>query len=202
MSIVLLLYVVREQRWTRQFIPQFAVWGTMQDAFDTNLIALLPRLRRFAVSLTRNHAAADDLVQITCEKALANASGFEPGTNLNAWLFRIMRNSWIDHTRKVSNTGTTVELEHAFDIAGSDGRTDTENHLLLKETRTAIAGLPDDQRNVLVLVCVEDMSYQETSDILDVPIGTVMSRLARARKKLADQLGINSPGIRSPGSKE
>ena len=164
----------------------------MPPTFGQQLIALLPNLRRFALSLTRSAPAADDLVQITCEKALVNQASFIEGTRLDAWLFRIMRNAWIDQLRKNKTAGVSVDVDALTDITGDDGRTQTENTLMLKATRAAIAELPDDQRDVLVLVCVEELTYQETSEVLGIPIGTVMSRLARARKKLASVLGINA----------
>ena len=163
----------------------------MASSFGQQLITLLPKLRRFALSLTRSAVAADDLVQITCEKALANQGSYTQGTRLDSWLFKIMRNAWIDQVRKQKSQGVSVDVDTLFDAAGEDGRTLTENVLMLKAARSAIAELPDDQREVLVLVCVEELTYQEASDLLAIPIGTVMSRLARARKKLAGALGIN-----------
>ena len=143
------------------------------------------------MSLTRSPTAADDLVQVTCEKALANQGSYAQGTRLDAWLFRIMRNAWIDQLRKEKTAGTSVDVDALLDVVGDDGTARTESRLMLKATRAAIANLPDEQREVLILVCIEELSYQETSDVLDIPIGTVMSRLARARKKLASVLGIN-----------
>lgn len=169
----------------------------MTDPFAQQLIELLPNLRRFALSLTRSSTSADDMVQVTCEKALANKTSYQDGTRLDAWLFRIMRNSWIDQIRRNKTAGETIDIDDAFDVIGEDGQAVAENTLMLASTRTAIAKLPDDQREVIILVCVEELSYQETSSILDVPIGTVMSRLARARKKIADDMGINNSEERS-----
>lgn len=166
----------------------------MSQTFGQQLIGLLPNLRRFALSLTRSAASADDLVQITCEKALANASSYAEGTRLDAWLFRIMRNAWIDQLRKNKTAGLSVDVDALVNMPGDDGTRQTESVLMLKATRAAIADLPDDQREVLVLVCIEELSYQETSELLNIPIGTVMSRLARARKKLASVMGINADG--------
>ncbi len=163
----------------------------MSHPFGQQLIALLPNLRRFALTLTRSGPAADDLVQLTCEKALISQESFVAGTRLDAWLFRIMRNAWIDQLRKTKTAGTGVDVDAIVDLPGDDGRRQTESALMLKATRAAIADLPDDQREVLVLVCIEELSYQETSDMLGIPIGTVMSRLARARKKLASAVGID-----------
>lgn len=174
----------------------------MAEPFGQNLIELLPNLRRFALSITRSATKADDLVQITCEKALANQTSYQTGTRLDAWLFRIMRNSWIDQIRRDKTSGPKIDIDDAFDLAGEDGRKTTENSLMVKTTRNAIASLPDDQREVLVLICVEELSYQETADLLEVPIGTVMSRLARARKKISAAMGINRQSDRSSKNKE
>ncbi|MCR9122783.1 MAG: RNA polymerase sigma factor [Phyllobacteriaceae bacterium] len=163
----------------------------MPHTFGQQLIALLPNLRRFALSLTRSASSADDLVQITCEKALANQDSYAEGTRMDAWLFRIMRNAWIDQLRKDKTAGTSVDVDALLNMSGDDGTRQTESALMLKATRAAIADLPDEQREVIVLVCIEEFSYQEASDVLAIPIGTVMSRLARARKKLASVMGIN-----------
>ena len=164
----------------------------MPHSFGQQLIALLPNLRRFALSLTRSAVTADDLVQITCEKALANRQSYVEGTRLDSWLFRIMRNAWIDQVRKDKTAGMPVDVDAVLDLAGDDGTTRAESRLMLKATRAAIFDLPDEQREVMTLVCIEELSYQQTSDVLGVPIGTVMSRLARARKKLASAMGINA----------
>ena len=169
----------------------------MADDFARQLIDHLPRLRRFAISLTRSRDLADDLVQAACEKAWASRTSFVPGTRLDAWLFRILRNTWIDRARRASTEGPTVDIDDAYDLVGQNGRDRTEHRLMLAATAKAIAGLPDDYREVLVLVCVEDLSYREAAEVLGVPIGTVMSRLARARAKLGDALGINHNMARS-----
>ena len=169
----------------------------MGDGFDRQLIDFLPRMRRFALALARNEAAADDVVQIACEKALANKSRFVAGTRFDAWVFRIMRNAWIDQVRRRKTVGETVALDADFEFPGGDSRAETENALVLKATLAAIADLPDEQRELLMLVSVEGLSYQEAADILDIPIGTVMSRLARARKKLAAAVGIDPAARRS-----
>lgn len=170
----------------------------MTDFFGQNLIGQLPRLRRFALSLARSNDVADDLVQITCQKALTNRSGFQEGTRLDAWLFRILRNSWIDMTRRSSARGHQVDIDDVQDLSGSDGEKTTEDRLMLKRTFDAILRLPDEQRETIMIVCVEEMTYKEASAILEVPVGTVMSRLARARKKLGEDLGINDAPNRFP----
>ncbi len=173
----------------------------MADDFGQQLIALLPRLRRFAVSLTRSRDLADDLVQITCEKALANQHTYEAGTRLDAWLFRIMRNSWIDRVRRNTTEGTKIDVDDAHYLVGQDGAAVTEARLMLNSTAEHLANLPDDQREVMLLVCVDELSYREAADILEVPIGTVMSRLARARKKIMAEMGIDAGTTRSEDEK-
>ena len=169
----------------------------MADEFGQNLIALLPNLRRFAISLCKSREIADDLVQATCEKALSNRSSFQPGTRMDAWLFRIMRNTWIDRTRRDRTEGVKTDIDDAHFLIGQDGAAVTEARLILNDTARAIAALPDEQREVLLLVSVEALSYREAADILGVPIGTVMSRLARARKKISEDVGIDGSDERS-----
>ncbi|WP_136658865.1 RNA polymerase sigma factor [Nitratireductor sp. XY-223] len=173
----------------------------MADEFGQELIALLPNLRRFAISLCKSRDIADDLVQATCEKALANRGSYQPGTRMDAWLFRIMRNAWIDRTRRQRTEGVQTDIDDAHFLIGQDGAAATEARLVLNETARAIAALPDEQREVLLLVSVEALSYKEAATVLDVPIGTVMSRLARARKKIMDEVGIEGPAERSGDKK-
>ena len=161
------------------------------------LIAFLPNLRRFAISLCGARDVADDLVQAACERALASAERFEPGTRFDAWMFRILRNLWIDQVRRQKTTGVQDDISERHDIPGSSGVREAEARLTLKTVAEAIDDLPDEQREVLLLVCVEELSYRETADVLDIPIGTVMSRLARARKSLAEAAGITMKTARS-----
>lgn len=159
----------------------------MSDKIRADLIQLLPRLRSFARSLTGAADQADDLVQTGIEKALRNLESYTPGTRLDAWMFRILRNAWIDTVRARRDTAA-YDAEAADALTGEDGRTTTEARLHLAEVRRAMAGLPDDQRSVLMLVCVEGMRYREVAAALDIPEGTVMSRLSRARLALAEKL--------------
>ncbi|PDT51101.1 MULTISPECIES: RNA polymerase sigma factor [Sinorhizobium] len=161
------------------------------------LIAFLPNLRRFAVSLCRSRDVADDLVQAACERALASADRFEPGTRFDAWMFRILRNLWIDQVRRQKTAGIQDDISERQDIAGSSGEGEAEARLTLNTVAEAIGELPEEQREVLILVCVEELSYRETAGVLDIPIGTVMSRLARARKSLAETAGITTKSARS-----
>lgn len=151
---------------------------------EEELIALLPRLRRFARTLCHNRDTADDLVQGACEKALGAADRFVPGTRLDSWMYRILQNLWIDRCRSSAARGPHVDLDAALELQGSDGRQDTEAQLTLAKVRLAIAALPEEQRLVLALVSIEGLSYRDAAEQLGVPIGTVMSRLSRARSKL------------------
>lgn len=153
------------------------------------LIALLPRLRRFACGLAGSVDEGDDLVQSACERALSRIHQFEPGTRLDSWMFRIVQTVWIDRRRSRQRRGTSVSVEEIGDLAGADGLRDSDARLHLAEVRRAVTRLPEDQRAVLLLVTVEGMSYREAADTLAIPIGTVMSRLARARLALGRSLG-------------
>ncbi|MFN3663550.1 RNA polymerase sigma factor [Yoonia sp.] len=163
-----------------------------------DLIALLPRLCRFARGLTGAADQADDLVQASVEKALRNLDGFTRGTRMDAWMFRIIRNTWIDTIRARRDT-VEFDAEAAATIIGSDGRATTEAHLHLAEVRRAMASLPEEQRAVLMLVCVEGMRYREVAEVLDIPEGTVMSRLSRARLALAEKLKDRPVGAQQQG---
>jgi RNA polymerase sigma-70 factor (ECF subfamily) len=158
----------------------------MPAAIGQELVALLPRLRRFALMLCRSHPLADDLVQGACERALANAGSWTPGTRFDAWMFRILRNYWIDHLRRMKVEGMTEDVETQTQLVGDPGEAPILSRLALTEVQRAIDTLPHEQREVLVLVCGEDLSYREAADVLNVPVGTVMSRLARARKRLVE----------------
>ena len=162
----------------------------MDPGFEDELIALLPVLRRFALSLCRDGDTADDLVQTTVERAVKARAQFDPGTRMRSWLFRILRNAWIDMTRRTRTRGTELELADAPDAAAVDGRRVTEARLMLGAGEAALDALPEEQREVVILVCYEEMSYAETAELLRVPVGTVMSRLSRARTALARKLGI------------
>jgi RNA polymerase sigma-70 factor (ECF subfamily) len=168
----------------------------MATDIRVELISLLPRLRRFGVSLTRSMDRADDLVQAACERALRAEDQWQPGTRLDSWMFRIMRNLWIDEIRKAKTHGLQENVDDAFDLAGEDGVKTAEFRSETSAVEQAILRLPEEFRSVLVLVCIEDMSYREAAEVLDVPIGTVMSRLARARRNIASDLGLE-PGLRS-----
>jgi RNA polymerase sigma-70 factor (ECF subfamily) len=162
------------------------------------IIALLPRLRRFALTLTRRPEDGDDLVQLAVERALPRLHRWNEGTRLDSWMFKIMQNLWIDELRSRRARG---EAEPDFDmagLAGSDGRETMDARLELQDTLAAVMGLPEEQRSVMMLVVVEGLSYRDAAEVLGVPIGTVMSRLSRARLSLEQQaLGAASSELAS-----
>lgn len=158
----------------------------MPTAIGQELVALLPRLRRFALVLCRSPSLADDLVQSACERALANADHWSPGTRFDAWVFRILRNAWIDHLRRTRTERMKEDVTIQANIVGDAGEEPMLSKLLLAEIQQLIDAMPSEQREVLLLVCVEDLAYREAAEVLGVPIGTVMSRLARARRRLVE----------------
>jgi RNA polymerase sigma-70 factor (ECF subfamily) len=157
------------------------------DGFSEQLVACLPRLRRFARGLTGAVAQADDLVQAACERALSRRHQFVEGTRFDSWMFRIAQTLWIDQLRSASVRREGPEPED--DRVGSDEAVRrVEARLALEEVRRAASRLPLEQRTALMLVTVDGFSYKEAAEIVDVPIGTIMSRLARARAALAELL--------------
>jgi RNA polymerase sigma factor (sigma-70 family) len=155
------------------------------QSIRNQMAALLPRLRRFALALTGNGADADDLVQDTVERALRNLHQWQQGTRLDSWMFRIAQNLWIDSVRARRVRAVAVHDPEAAGNVAIDGARDAEARLILAETVKALQELPEDQRVVVGLVLVDGMSYREAADVLNVPMGTVTSRLARARTALA-----------------
>lgn len=145
------------------------------------IAALLPRLRRFGRTLARHREDADDLVQIAVERALTHTEQWRPGTRLDSWLFRIMQNAWIDETRSRVRRSETFVAEEAGENVGVS-TTDAQIDALA--VRKAVAQLSDDQRAAVGLVLVEGLPYKEAAEVLGIPVGTLTSRLARAREAL------------------
>ena len=162
----------------------------MDAAFGEALVALLPNLRRYALSLTRRPDQADDLVQQTVERAIAGAASFDSVQRLEPWLFRITRNAFIDLTRRHRTEGVQVDVFDIPEALPDDNDRVIEARLMLRATRDAMKTLPPEQAEILHLICVEELSYAEAAEVLDIPKGTVMSRLSRARLALAERLGI------------
>lgn len=154
--------------------------------FEGELLALVPRLRRFSRALARDAADADDLCQIALERALKSKTGWEPGTRLDSWVYRIMRNCWIDETRSRKRASNLFAPdEEASSFVANDNQQSLD-HL---DLRAALQALPDEQREVVALVLVEGLAYREAAEVLEIPIGTLTSRLARARQTMVARLG-------------
>jgi RNA polymerase sigma-70 factor (ECF subfamily) len=170
----------------------------MAESFGAaDLKALVPRLRRYARALTGNREAADDLTQDTLERAWTKRVLWQPGTDLRAWMFTVMHNVFINGTRR---NRPTVSLDDvAVDDVGAATATSVETGVVLSELARSLSLLPEEQREVLLLVGLEQFSYAEASEVLGVPMGTVMSRLSRARDRLRVLLEAGSAGVdRSP----
>jgi RNA polymerase sigma-70 factor (ECF subfamily) len=155
------------------------------------LVELMPRLQRFGLVLTRSFVDADDLVQTACERALSRGAQLRGKTKIRAWMYTMMRNLWIDEVR-ARRTRRHDGLEAANDVMGDDGEALAERNSTWAAVRRALSELPVQQRAALTLVCVDGMSYKETAEILDIPVGTVASQVARGRQALHEQLAIRS----------
>ncbi|MBM9485040.1 sigma-70 family RNA polymerase sigma factor [Pseudomonas sp. ICBG1301] len=161
---------------------------------DEQLRELIPRLRRFAVSLTRNTSSADDLVQSTLERAITRWADKHSEGDLRAWLFSILYRQFLDAHRRSRRYARMLE----FFTGRDDAHPSAERSVMAQSTLQAFDQLNTEQRALLLWVSVEGLSYKEVADILDVPLGTVMSRLSRARQALR-QLSdgdIASPSLR------
>lgn len=168
--------------------PGFTRARAMSASFSDQLVAVLPRLRRFARGLTGSAVEADDLVQAACERALSRAHQFQAGTRFDSWMFRIVQTVWIDQLR-ARGTRRTEGGDEALDVGTDESARRVEARLALREVQSAIATLPPEQRLTLLLVTVEGLSYKEAAEVAAVPVGTIMSRLARARVALLAKLG-------------
>ncbi len=188
-------YPILESGWIVN--PLSFLGSGMNREAREELVSLLPRLRRFAFSLTGKMADADDLVQSACQRALERFSQWEPGSRLDSWMFRIIKNCFIDSTRKHKVRGDPVDHQDTMRLADNRAHHLVETRSTLARVSAALGQLPEGQRMVLILVCVEQHSYREAAEILDVPVGTIMSRLARGRVQL-DQL-LNHPPAAVPG---
>lgn len=152
-----------------------------EQQFRAELVGLLPRLRRFGRALAGNREDADDLVQMALERALNRREQWQTGTRMLSWLFRIMQNAWIDEVRARSRRDRVLAPEEAGEHVGVS-TTDAQIDALA--VRKALERLDDDQRVAVSLVLVEGLPYKEAAAVLGIPIGTLTSRLARAREKL------------------
>lgn len=157
--------------------------------FDQGLTHCLPRLRRFAHGLARNAADADDLTQLTMERALRARAQWQPGTKLDSWLYRIMRNLWIDLARQRQRAAKVEAPSEEGERIGHDPRDAADAAIDLARIMRAMEQLPDEQREIVALILIEGFGYREAAELLDLPIGTVSSRLVRGRTALMALLG-------------
>ena len=151
------------------------------------MLSAVPSLRAFAISLSGNVDRADDLVQETLLRAIANIESFQPGTNMSAWLFTILRNLFRSDYRKRRREVEDAEGNYAKTLKTQPSQS---SHLEFKEFRAALAKLPPDQREALILVGASGFSYEEAAAICECAVGTIKSRVNRARNRLADLLAI------------
>ena len=164
----------------------------MAEEMRAALVGLLPRLRRFGIALTGSAADADELVQDACERVMRRASQLRDTGRFDAWVFGVMRNRWADEVRW-RRIRRHDGVEAAEGVVGDDGEGRAQARMTLVSVRRALGSLPAEQRTVLVLVCVDGLSYKEAADVLGIAIGTVMSRLARGRKQLHELLAERGP---------
>jgi len=150
------------------------------------IIALLPRLRRFARNLTRDPHDADDILQIALERALTRLDQWQREARLDSWMFKIVRNAWIDEVR---SRGRRAKIFLAEEMGADVGVDTADKQATLMSVQAAMLRLPEQQREAVSLVLIEGLPYQEAADVLDVPIGTLTSRLARGREALQALLG-------------
>lgn len=159
------------------------------EAFGDKLVQLLPRMRRFARGLARDGADGDDLCQATIERALKSSQQWQGGTRLDAWVYTIMRNIWVDQVRARNRRSQTFVTEEAGLNVGDAGDAAIEAHVELGNVGRAMSRLPHDQREAVMLVLVEGFAYKEAAEIIGCPIGTLTSRLVRGREALMRALG-------------
>jgi RNA polymerase sigma-70 factor, ECF subfamily len=158
------------------------------NSVKAKIVEELPKLRKFALALTGCPDRGEELSQETCAKALARAHQWREGTRLDSWLYRIAQNHWIDTMRSSHHRRAVVPIDDvpiADDASATNSAFSQHQHHAIRE---AVAALPEDQRVVVALVCIQGCAYREAADILEIPVGTVMSRLARARKSLHRKL--------------
>ena len=166
--------------------------------FKDLLIKEIPNLRAFAASLCGSMHLADDLVQDTLLKAWSHSDSFEEGTNIRAWLFTILRNGYYSLYRKRGREVQDTDGMYSQNVAVQGGQ---ESAVDFSDFRTALAKLPEDQREVLILVGATGLSYEEAAQVCEVAVGTIKSRVNRARIKLAELLGINNAEDIDPDKK-
>ncbi len=168
---------------------------------NNELVEELPHIRRFAISLLKHGDRADDLVQDCIVRAMANRNSFATGTNLRSWLFTILHRLFVDTCRRGSDRWTTTGVPYLIDSARVEPR--QGDKILLNEVASAVAELPSTQRYVILLIGMQGYSYGEAAEIVGVPVGTVRSRLSRARNALREMLSLDDQdGVDVPYDRE
>jgi RNA polymerase sigma-70 factor, ECF subfamily len=167
-----------------------------RDGLCNELPTLLPRLWRFALRLAGDRHDAEDLVQRACVRALERQHQLQPGTSTLSWLFSIVHSVWLNEVRaqQTRRRGSIQWSDELADTLADPTASDPELYTLQRQIIGAVERLPDAQRAVMLLVAVEGLSYREAAEALDVPIGTVMSRLARGRRTIGEQFAARPPG--------
>lgn len=167
--------------------------SALDHSLRVEIVNNLPRLRRYCRLLKRSADDGDDLCQATVERALTRTDQFIQGTRLDSWMYRIAQNLHIDELRRNKVRGFAVDFDSVYDVAGEDGVAVVEGRSELAKVAKSVAALPDDQRALIGIVILDGKSYKEAAEILAIPIGTVMSRIARARATLDRSLNLTLP---------
>lgn len=180
-------------------IEHLAVEGKLTTEFNRLLEEQVPRLRRYAIALTRNPDQADDLIQETLLRALDKKHLWQPGTDLRAWLFTMLHNQRVNSVRRAVRMGNTVDVD---DVSGSVvATTDPTASRTLFELDRAMGQIADEHRQVILLIGLEGMSYEDAASVLGIPVGTVRSRLSRGREALRAAMGLHE-GERRQGRED
>jgi len=166
------------------------------ESLRRQMVGLIPRMRRFAKALAKDASRADDLVQAACERALGRLGQIQEGTRLDSWLFRIIYTQWIDRLRRARTRNAHLNaIVRECSLEDDSAGLNCARLASALDLRKAIAGLPEDNRAAMLLVCVEGYTYAEAAQVLEVPAGTVASRVARARESLTRRLQSDSAKV-------
>jgi len=175
---------------------------TAPEDIEQQLLMMLPRLRRFCIGLSGTISDGDDLCQAAIERALTNQHRFEQGTRLDSWLFRIARNLFLNKIRADNVRRGHLHMVQNQEHESHDGEAAGQAQIELGRVFSEVYRLPEEQRSVLLLVAVEGFSYKETAEISGLPIGTVTSRIARARQSLRQLVNEEGPGLSASARRE
>lgn len=173
--------------------PRLKSEARRETLLQEQMVALLPRLRRFARSLAGDSDRADDLVQMACERSLERLHQYRDGTRFDSWLYRIVYTQWVDRIRRQQRQSAHTEtLRNRQEMSGT-GDASPRRIVSFMDIKNALGHLPEENKAAIVLVAVEGYTYAEAASVLGVPVGTVASRVARARNMLAEQFREDKP---------